>query len=141
MNHEHNKQLARRWWEELWNRWEFELAREIAAPDITFRGSLGRTMTGLAELHEYMRAVRAAFPDFHNQIEEMVAEGDRVAARLTFSGTHRGELFGFAPTGRHMRYAAAAFFTIKNGKIASGWVLGDLQALREQLAGTPAATP
>ena len=141
MNPEYNKHLARRWWEELWNKWEFALARDIATPDISFRGSLGRVMNGVAELHDYMRMVREAFPDFHNQIEEMISEGDRVAARLTFSGTHKGELFGYAPTGRQIRYAAAAFFTIKDGRIASGWVLGDLQSLREQLAGTPAATP
>lgn len=141
MSTEHNKHVTRRWWEELWNRWEFALVREIATPDLAFRGSLGRNTTGVAELHEYMRAVREAFPDFHSHIEEMVAEGDHVAARLTFTGTHRGELFGVAPTGRSIRYSAAAFFTLEDGKITSGWVLGDLQSLREQLAGVPVVTP
>jgi steroid delta-isomerase-like uncharacterized protein len=135
MNPEQNQQLVRRWWEELWNQWDFTLVHEIATPDLAFRGSLGRNTTGAAELHEYMRTVRDAFPDFHTRIEQIVAEGDHVAVRLTFTGTHRGELFGYAPTGREMQYSAAAFFTIRNGKIASGWVLGDLQSLREQLAG------
>jgi len=41
-----------------------------------------------------METVRRAFPDFHNRVEELVAEGDKVVARLTYTGTHRGELFG-----------------------------------------------
>jgi len=141
MNAEYNKHLARRWWEEMWNRWEFALARDIATPDINFRGSLGREMQGIPALHDYMRIVRDAFPDFYNQIDELVADAEHVAARLTFSGTHKGELFGYPPTGRKIQYAAAAFFTVKDGKIASGWVLGDLHALREQLAGAPATMP
>lgn len=140
MSVEYNKHLARRWWEEMWNRWEFSLARDIAAPDISLRGSLGHEARGLVGLQEYMRVVREAFPDFHNRIDELVADGDRVAARLTYTGTHQGELFGFAPTGRRVQYAGAAFLTIRDGRIASGWVLGDLHGLREQLAGAAAAS-
>src|SRR3974390_207570 len=131
MKSDYNKHLARRWWEELWNRWEFALARDIASPDMTFRGSLGREMKGIPALYDYMRTVRDAFPDFHCQIHEMVAEGDHVATRLTFTGTHKGELFGYPPTGRRIQYSAAAFFTVKDGKFVSGWVLGDLTTLKE----------
>lgn len=58
---------------------------------------------------EYMRRVRNAFPDFNNKIEQLVAEGDRVVARLQYTGTHRGEIFGVRPSGKAISYAGAAF--------------------------------
>jgi predicted ester cyclase len=82
-----------------------------------------------------MRAVRRAFPDFHNRIEELVAEGDKVVVRLTYTGTHHGELFGVGPTGTRVTYAGVAIFRIEAGRIAEGWVLGDLFGLRQQLSG------
>ena len=66
---------------------------------MAFRGSLGQSVQGRDGFKEYMRAVRRAFPDFHNHVEELVAEGDRVVARLTDTGTHTGTLFDIAPTG------------------------------------------
>jgi predicted ester cyclase len=80
-----------------------------------------------------MRKVQSAFPDFHNTIEEIVAENDRVIARTFYWGTHRGEIFGVAPTGKAITYAGAAFFRIEDGRITHGWVLGDLLSLLRQL--------
>src|SRR5262249_21398608 len=58
------------------------------------------------------------FPDFHNRVEELVPEGERVVARLTYTGTHAGELLGIAPTGRRVNYAGVALFRIASGQIA-----------------------
>jgi len=99
---EDNKFLVRRYYEELWNRWDFALADELIAEGVAFRGSLGQSVQGRDGFKEYMRAVRRAFPDFHNHVEELVAEGDRVVARLTDTGTHTGTLFDIAPTGRRV---------------------------------------
>ncbi|HWU37535.1 MAG TPA: ester cyclase, partial [Candidatus Acidoferrum sp.] len=82
-------------------------------------------------------AVRAAFPDFHNTIEELIAEGDKVVARLTYRGTHRGHLFGIVPTGRQVVYSGIAIFRIAGGKIVDGWVIGDTLALMQQLGAVP----
>ncbi len=133
MSLEENKYLVRRYYEEMWNRWDFALADELIAEQIAFRGSLGDRVRGREGFKEYVRAVRRAFPDFHNQVEEFVAEGDRVAARLTYTGTHTGEVFGIAPTGRRVSYAGVALFRIVSGQIAEGWVLGDLHGLTRQL--------
>jgi|SRR5262245_4152053 steroid delta-isomerase-like uncharacterized protein len=131
-----NKALVRRYYEELWNRWDFALADELLAEGLTFRGSLGVTVRGRDGFKGYMEAVRRAFPDFHNRVEELVAEGDTVAARLTYTGTHRGELFGIRPTGRFVTYVGVAIFRIAAGRISEGWVLGDVHGLTEQLTGT-----
>lgn len=82
---------------------------------------------------EYMRRVRNAFPDFHNKIEQLVAEGDQVVARLQYTGTHRGEIFGVRPSGKSSSYAGTAFFRIARNRVAEGWVLGDLVSLTQQL--------
>ncbi len=133
---EQNKAIIRRYYEDLWNRWDLALADELISPDITFRGSLGVAVKGLDGFKQYVNLVRAAFPDFHNTIEESIAEGDKVVARLTYSGTHRGKLWGIAPTGRQITYAGVAIFRVVQGKVQEGWVLGDTLALLRQLGAT-----
>jgi steroid delta-isomerase-like uncharacterized protein len=133
-----NRALIRRYYEEMWNRWDFALADELIDEAVTFRGSLGVDVRGREGFTGYMRTVRAAFPDFHNQIEELVAEGDRVVARLTYTGTHSGGLFGVAATGRRISYAGVAIFRIAGGRIIEGWVLGDLHGLFRQLGASGA---
>jgi steroid delta-isomerase-like uncharacterized protein len=130
-----HKSVVCRYYEEMWNRWDFALADELIAEDISFRGSLGALAQGREGFKEYMRAVRRAFPDFHNHIEELIAEDDRVVARLLYTGTHQGELFGIAPAGRRVRYAGVAIFRIAGGQISEGWVLGDVHGLIQQLQG------
>ncbi|MBV8178948.1 MAG: ester cyclase, partial [Mycobacterium sp.] len=77
--------------------------------------------------------VRRASPDFHNEVIEMVCEGETAAARLVCTGHHEGVLLGIEPTGRAFRYDVAAFFRCRDGALAGAWVLGDLDALRNQL--------
>ena len=133
MTVEENKALIRRYYDELWNAWRFDLAGNIIAGDVRFRGSLGRAVLGRAGLVDYMKYVQAAFPDFHNTVEDMIAEDDRVAARLVYTGTHRGEIFGIAATGRRIRYAGVGIFQISGGVITDAWILGDLAGLLLQL--------
>lgn len=133
MSAAHNKALIARYYEELWNRWDFALADELTAESLAFCGSLGISVQGREGFKQYMRTVRAAFPDFHNDIEELIAEDERVVARLTYTGTHHCELFGVAPTGRRVSYAGVALFRIVENRIAEGWVLGDVHGLLRQL--------
>lgn len=133
LSRKENKTLIRRYYDDLWNKWDLGVANEIIAPDISFRGSLAVTANGLEGFREYVGVVRAAFPDFHNSIDELIAEGNTVVARLTYTGTHRGKLFGIAPTGNRVTYMGIAVFKIADGKIRDAWVLGDTQSLFRQL--------
>lgn len=135
MHAESDKDLVRRYYEALWNRWDLALAEELIAESVVFRGSLGTSVQGREGFKEYMRTVRRAFPDFHNRIEELIAENDRVAARLTYTGTHQGEVLGIAPTGRRVSYAGVALFRVVDNRIAEGWVLGDVHGLIQQIRG------
>jgi len=132
------KAIVRRYYQDLWNSWNFDGATDLIAPDISFRGSLGVIVRGCAEFLDYVRTVRTAFPDFHNSIDELIAEDEKVAARLTYSGTHQGELFGIAPTYRRVTYSGVAIFRVLDGKIVEGWVLGDLASLMQQLQSSAA---
>ena len=77
--------------------------------------------------------VRAAFPDFTNTIEELIAEGDKVAACMTYRGTHMGEIFDIEGTGRSIRYIGTAIFVFRDGLVSNAWVLGDRLELLRQL--------
>jgi len=129
-----HKETVRRFYDELWNRWNYGVIGEILAPDIAFHGSLGVSKTGHAGFIEYAELVRAAFPDFTNTVEELIAEGDKVAACLTYRGTHLGEIFDIEATGRSIRYIGTAIFVFRDGLIGNAWVLGDRLELLQQLS-------
>jgi len=130
------KSLIRRYYSELWNAWSMTALEELISPGIVFRGSIGTAVKGIEEFKQYVNRIRAAFPDFHNHIEELIGEGEKVVARLRYTGTHRGELFGFSGTGRKVTYQGIAIFQFREGKIVSGYVLGDTESLKHQIANT-----
>ncbi len=132
-----NKKLIHTFYTRLWNRWDMACVPEILSEDISFRGSLGDEKRGHRGFIDYVEFIRAAFPDFHNTVEELIAEGDTVVARLTYRGTHAGPLFGVPASGNRIEYAGVAIFRIDGGKIADVWVLGDRHALIGQLERTP----
>ncbi len=119
--------VVRRFYDELWNRWSLDLIDEIVAEDIRFRGSLGTTFVGRVAFRRYMNEIRTAFPDWHNEIDELLVVEDRVMTRMTWTGTHLGELQGIAPTRATVTYVGAAFFNVRAGLIKDGWVVADTQ--------------
>ena len=131
---EDHKKMVRRFYEELWNKWNYGIIGEILTPDVGFHGSLGLQKNGHQGFIDYAQMVRAAFPDFTNSVEELIAEGDKVAACLTYRGTHRGEIFDIEPTGRSIRYIGTAIFVLRDGLIGNAWVLGDRLELLQQLS-------
>jgi steroid delta-isomerase-like uncharacterized protein len=125
--------LVRRFYDELWNTWADDAVEDVLAGDFTFRGSLGAETRGPDGWRTYRDTIRAATPDLHNDVVELIADGDRAAARLRYTGRHDGPLLGIAATGRRFEYAGAAFFASRGDRLASAWVLGDLDGLRRQL--------
>jgi steroid delta-isomerase-like uncharacterized protein len=128
------KSLISRYYSELWNAWSPAALEELISPDIVFRGSIGTAVTGIEQFRQYVNRIRAAFPDFHNHIDDLIGEDDRVVARLTYTGTHRGELFGFPGTEKRISYQGIGIFQFREGKIVSGFVLGDTENLKRQIA-------
>ena len=125
--------LVRRFYDEAWNRWDDTVVDELLAPAFRFRGSLGDELRGRDEWRSYRDKVRAAVPDFHNEIVDLVTAPGRAAVRLEYRGHHHGVLLGVEGTGAAIGYAGAAFFECGDGRPVSGWVLGDLDGLRRQI--------
>jgi steroid delta-isomerase-like uncharacterized protein len=88
---------------------------------------------GTDYLKDLARTLITAFPDVKLTVEEVVQEGDKLAARVTVEGTHKGEFAGIKPTGRTIKVANFAVYRIKDGKIAEMWSLVDTTQLRVQL--------
>jgi predicted ester cyclase len=124
---------VRRFYADAWNRWDDAAVDELLAEDFVFRGSLGDEARGRDGFRAYRDKLRSAFPDFYNEVTDMVADGDRAAVRLRCTGRQEGELFGVAPTGLDIAYDAAAFFHSHGAQLREAWVLGDLENLRNQL--------
>jgi predicted ester cyclase len=134
---EENKALFRRTYEELLNQGNLVVADEVIASDfINHEAPPGRdrgpeSMRGLATM------LRTAFPDLHFEIEELVAEGDVVAGRLTMSGTHEGPLMGTPPTGRAVRQDHMHFVRFSDGKAVEHWGVRDDLGMMQQLGVMP----
>jgi steroid delta-isomerase-like uncharacterized protein len=128
-----NKEVVRLYIEGLWNDLRYELIEQILAPDVVAHAADGTQELGRERFRQVIPYLRTVFPDLHLTIEEMVAEGDRVAFRLRAKGTHKGEGFGVAPSGKTLDLAEWFFMRLVEGKIVEYWYLRDHALLRQQL--------
>lgn len=111
---------------------ELDVLDEILAEDVVSHAPLGEPR-GIPAHKEYEAPVHEAFPDFDVTFEDLVAEGDRVAMRLTIRATHEAELMGVAPTGEPIEFENVVFNRLVDGRIAERWVKPDLFGLMRQL--------
>src|SRR5713226_6717917 len=114
------------------------LAEELISPDAVFHIP-GRTepMRGPAGYLAIIGMMRGGFPDIQWTLEEMIAEGDNVAARFTMRGTHRGTFFGVPPTGKTIAVQAMNFYRLSRGQFAEERGQPDLLALLQQIGAVP----
>jgi len=82
-----------------------------------------------------------AFPDTHFTVEDMIAEGDRVVARLSVSATQHGAFMGLPPTGKHVRFTGIDIIRIAGGKLVEHWGEMDMLGLLQQLGVVPLPGP
>jgi steroid delta-isomerase-like uncharacterized protein len=134
---EENKAIVRRFGAELLNEMNFAAADEILAPDFAVHGIPG-VPPSREGFEGAVRMFHAGFPDWEDRIEDMVAEGDRVAIRLTGSGTHSGDFMGIPPTGKRVTISGIAIYRLAGGKVAEDRVQLDLLGMLQQLGAIPA---
>ncbi len=132
-----DQSVVRRFHDELWNLSNLAVADEILSPDLRFRGSLGYTSVGIDGFKTYFEQARQAFPDLHGEVHELIDAGDVVVARVTWSATHAGEIFGIAATGKRWSYDAVGIFRLADGAITEAWVLGDTQEFWRAIGAVP----
>ena len=85
--------------------------------------------------------MRGAFPDYRFDVEDVIAEGDRVAARVRVSGTHRGEMMGLPPTGKRAATSGVEVFRFEEGKMAEHWAAFDVLGMMRQIGMVPVPRP
>jgi predicted ester cyclase len=115
-----------------------DLNRAAAActPDVRFHGLCAHPL-GQEAWKDVMGSFLAAFPDGHFAVEDVLADGDRVAVRHTFRGTHLGPFLGIPPTGRAVVVSAMVLYRVIGTHIAEAWWNADLAGLLRQLGTTP----
>jgi steroid delta-isomerase-like uncharacterized protein len=129
-----NKLAFRRAYEEVFNQGNLAVVDELIAEDfVTREAHPASTLPGPEAIRTAATVLRTAFPDLHFTIEDLVAEGELVAGRLTMRGTHQGPLLGIAPTGRAVQQAQMHFMRFRDGKAVEHWAVRDDAGLLRQL--------
>jgi steroid delta-isomerase-like uncharacterized protein len=109
---------------------------ELLAPDIVDHNPIPGQGPGRKGMRQWMTAVRTAMPDLRATVEDVIAEGDRVAARVTWEGTHRGEFLGVPPTGEALSFSAFHHVRFSDQGAAEWWGVADLLRALEQMGAT-----
>ena len=133
MSAEENKAVVRRFLEELLSTENLAVADEILSPGFRFYFAGSPEPMDLESYKEFLVTRRAAFPDRRFVVEEMIAEGDKVSARFTMRGTHKGELRGIAPTGREVTMTGIDMIRLSEGKMVEDRVEVDQLGMMQQL--------
>jgi steroid delta-isomerase-like uncharacterized protein len=134
---EENKAIVRRSFEEVWNQGKLVVADEIYDASFVAHGFGVELPPGPEGFKQFVSAYRSAFPDIHFTIEDQFAEGDRVVARWTARGTHKGELMGIPATGKPVVVTGIDIYHIRSGKAVESWVNWDALGMMQQLGVIP----
>jgi steroid delta-isomerase-like uncharacterized protein len=133
---EANKTIAVQTMEALHRR-DLDSVRTNMAPDSRFYGWAPEALD--ADGHRaFMSALLTAFPDSNFIIDDVIAEGDKVAVRHRLQGTHQAELQGAPATGKQVEVNGIVIFRIEDGKVAEAWLNADIMGMMQQLGVVPA---
>lgn len=115
-----NAELARRWFEEVWNQRREATVEELMHPEAV--GHLeGSEIRGPSEFLSAHARLLGAFPDFGVQVDQIIAQGDDVVVRWSAKGTHRGESLGFPASNRSAAFRGITWLRFRGGRIVEGW--------------------
>jgi predicted ester cyclase len=127
-----NKALVRRFYKDVYVDWNFAVTDEVVSPRFTSH-DWPDGATGPLAFRDYYAAIRSAVPDARYEVDDLIAEGDRVVVRWRLLGTHLGDFGGLAPTGRAIVLKGIAIYRIDAGKLMERWVVSDLHGMLEEI--------
>jgi len=125
-----------RWFEEVWNKGRAEAIREMVTEDLVVHGlsdAKGEAIKGVKEFDRFHSQFVNAFPNIQVEVEDLIAEGDKVAARCTVRAKHTGDALGVAPTNTDLDFTGIAIVRISGGKIVEAWNNFDFMKMNRQL--------
>ena len=139
MSVEENRAPIQRFVEEVFNSGNLDVVDEICAPVyVGHTAGLPEQTLGPEGVREFVELYRSAFPDLHTTIEDIIAEGDKVACRWTAVGTHRTELLGVAPSNNRVELTGITIGRIEDGRIVETYNNFDQAGMMRQIGALPA---
>jgi steroid delta-isomerase-like uncharacterized protein len=137
MSTDENKALVRREYEQGVNQGDFDVRDGVLASSYVGHFPGLPPIQGIEAFKQFTSAFFTAFPDLHTTIEDLIAEGDKVAVRQTWRGTHSGNFLGIPPTGKQVIFTSLEIYRAAGGKLAEEWVELDMLGLLQQLGAIP----
>jgi steroid delta-isomerase-like uncharacterized protein len=132
-----NKVLVQRYIEEIYNKGNLGMAPNLVTSDYVNHAGF-TTVEGVEGLQQFTALLQAAFPDFHEVIEDQAVEGDKEMHRYVIRATHKGEFMGIPATGKEVVVTGITLARIVDGKVAEEWTQVDMLGLMQQLGVVPA---
>lgn len=133
---EENKELVRRWFEEVWNKGRADAIEEMFDENGIAHGlsdDPSKPITGPRDYRPFYTIFRQAFPNLKIVVEDMVAEGDKVAARCSVRGKHEGDFMGRTATQSPVEFTGITIVRIDKGKIVEAWNNFDFMTMYRQV--------
>ena len=121
-----NKQLVRRFYKEVYGDWNMAMVGEVVSPRFTSHDWPEAGPKGSEGFALFYSAIRTALPDARYEVDDLIAEGDKVVVRWRLLGTHLGDFRGMAPTGRAITLEGIAIYRLDGGKLVERWVVTNL---------------
>lgn len=134
-----NKALSRRFYEEAFNQGNLDVIDELIAEDAIDHEEFPGKINGPVreQIKQIVAMFRNGFPDIHVSVEDLIGEGDKVGARLTFRGTHTAEFMDIPATGKQVTFPMIDIVRIANGQMVEHWGISDTMGMLQQLDAVP----
>jgi len=136
MSTEENKNIVRRY-QEIYNSNDLDALGDVVAVDMLTPKIMPGMEPGLEGARQVHQKTLIGMPDWRTAIDDLIAEGDKVAARVIMTGTHTGNFYGIHATGKRVEFSGIYVVRIANGKIAEHWGEEDSLSLLTQLGVMP----
>lgn len=140
MSVEQNKAKVQRFYEEILRRGKLDVIDQIVAPNFVDHNPNNPTHDR-AGLMQFVKMMRTAFPDVSAKVVDLIGEGDRVAARITITGTHLGDFMGMPPSGKRFEIGCIDIVRCVDGKALEHWTEADDLGMLKQLGALPELSP
>jgi steroid delta-isomerase-like uncharacterized protein len=119
---------------EVWSKGNFDSLSSIYTEDYVGHFPGGQTVNGRDGLRKSVRSHRISFPNWDEQVLEIIVDGNHAATRYRSRGTHDGEFLGIPATGNEIDVLEASIYHMVDGKIAEQWAFPDIASVQQQLA-------
>jgi steroid delta-isomerase-like uncharacterized protein len=134
---EESKEIVLRWFAEL-DRGNLDVVDDLIAVDyVDHNPALPNLPSGREGVRQYVRILKAAFPDAVHTIDDVIAENNKVMTRVTARGTFLGECMGYQPTGRIVEINGIAVHRVENGRLIEHWAHADIAGFMQQITASP----